>query len=50
MNYGWLYVVDQGRVGDLYTAFEFELVPKLEYTHANPLEEPPLVMRLWLKR
>lgn len=41
---------DQGRVSDLYAVFEFELVPELEYTRANPLEEPPLVMRRLLKR
>ena len=41
---------DQSRVGDLYAMFEFELVPELEYTRANPLEEPPLVMRRLLKR
>ena len=41
---------DQTRVVDLYAVFEFELTPELEYTRANPLEEPPLVMRRWLKR
>lgn len=41
---------DQARVVDLYAVFEFELAPELEYTRANPLEEPPLVMRRWLKR
>ncbi|SFB33701.1 N-acetylglutamate synthase, GNAT family [Collimonas sp. OK607] len=41
---------DQTRVVDLYAVFEFELAPELEYTRANPLEEPPLVMRRWLRR
>lgn len=41
---------DQARVVDLYAVFEFELAPELEYTRANPLEEPPTVMRRWLKR
>jgi GNAT superfamily N-acetyltransferase len=41
---------DQTRVVDLYAVFEFELAPELEYTRANPLEEPPIVMRRWLKR
>ncbi|AMP01298.1 acetyltransferase family protein [Collimonas arenae] len=41
---------DQTRVVDLYAVFEFELAPELEYTRANPLDEPPIVMRRWLKR
>ncbi|AIY43155.1 acetyltransferase [Collimonas arenae] len=41
---------DQTRVVDLYAVFEFELAPELEYARANPLEEPPIVMRRWLKR
>ena len=36
---------DQGRLLDLYAAFGFELAPELEYTHANPLEPSPTVMR-----
>ena len=41
---------DQARVVDLYAVFEFELAPELEYTRANPLDEPPVVTRRWLKR
>lgn len=36
---------DQPRLMDLYAAYGFELAPELEYAHANPLEEPPMVMR-----
>jgi GNAT superfamily N-acetyltransferase len=36
---------DQSRLLDLYAAYGFELAPELEYTHANPLEPPPTVMR-----
>lgn len=36
---------DQGRLLDLYAAFGFELAPELEYTHANPSEPVPTVMR-----
>jgi ribosomal protein S18 acetylase RimI-like enzyme len=36
---------DQTRLLDLYAAFGFELAPELEYTHANPLEPAPTVMR-----
>ncbi len=36
---------DQARLLDLYAAFGFELAPELEYTHANPLEPTPTVMR-----
>jgi len=36
---------DQERLLDLYSAFGFELAPELEYSHANPLEPTPLVMR-----
>lgn len=36
---------DQERLLDLYAAYGFELAPELEYTHANPLEPPPSVMR-----
>ena len=40
---------DQPKLIDFYTAFEFELAEELEYTHANPLEPPPFVMRRQLK-
>lgn len=40
---------DQPKLIDFYTAFEFELAEELEYTHANPLEPAPLVMRRSLK-
>lgn len=36
---------DQSRLLDLYAAYGFELALELEYTHANPLEPPPTVMR-----
>jgi ribosomal protein S18 acetylase RimI-like enzyme len=36
---------DQERLLDLYAAFGFELAPEIEYTHANPLEPAPTVMR-----
>jgi ribosomal protein S18 acetylase RimI-like enzyme len=36
---------DQPQLIDYYTAFGFELAPELEYSHANPLEPAPLVMR-----
>lgn len=36
---------DQARLLDLYAAFGFEPAPELEYTHANPLEPAPIVMR-----
>ena len=36
---------DQERLLDLYSAFGFELAPEIEYTHANPLEPAPMVMR-----
>lgn len=36
---------DQDRLLDLYAAFGFELAPEVEYTHANPLEPAPTVMR-----
>jgi ribosomal protein S18 acetylase RimI-like enzyme len=41
---------DQLRLLDLYAAFGFELAPELEYTHANPLEPAPMVMRRMLGR
>ncbi|TFW10065.1 GNAT family N-acetyltransferase, partial [Oxalobacteraceae bacterium OM1] len=36
---------DQPRLLDLYAAYGFELAPELEYTHANPAEPAPTVMR-----
>jgi ribosomal protein S18 acetylase RimI-like enzyme len=39
---------DQTRLLDLYAAFGFEVAPELEYTHANPAEPPPTVMRRFL--
>lgn len=36
---------DQPRLMDLYAAYGFELAPELEYAQANPLEQPPMVMR-----
>jgi ribosomal protein S18 acetylase RimI-like enzyme len=41
--------MDQPKLIDFYTAYEFELAEELEYSHANPLEPPPLVMRRSLK-
>ena len=40
---------DQPRLIDFYTAYQFELAEELEYSHANPLELPPLVMRRLLR-
>jgi ribosomal protein S18 acetylase RimI-like enzyme len=40
---------DQERLLDLYAAYGFELAPELEYTHANPLEPRPMVMRRVLR-
>lgn len=40
---------DQTRLLDLYAAYGFELAPELEYTHANPLEPAPTVMRRILR-
>lgn len=40
---------DQPKLIDFYSAFEFELAPELEYSHANPLEPAPLVMRRLLR-
>jgi N-acetylglutamate synthase-like GNAT family acetyltransferase len=40
---------DQPRLIDFYTAYEFELAEELEYSHANPLEPAPLVMRRQLR-
>ena len=42
--------VDQPRLLDLYAAYHFELAPELEYSHANPAEPAPNVMRRFLKR
>lgn len=36
---------DQSRLVDLYAAYGFEVAPELEYSHANPLEPAPTVMR-----
>nr|WP_315392177.1 GNAT family N-acetyltransferase [uncultured Duganella sp.] len=36
---------DQPKLIDFYAAYEFELAEELEYSHANPLEPAPLVMR-----
>ena len=41
---------DQQKLLDLYAAFGFELAAELEYSHANPQEAPPLVMRRMLRR
>lgn len=40
---------DQAGLLDLYAAFGFEVAPELEYTHANPLEPAPTVMRRLLR-
>lgn len=40
---------DQPRLLDLYAAYHFELAPELEYSHANPAEAAPNVMRRFLK-
>jgi len=40
---------DQTRLLDLYAALGFELAPELEYTHTNPLEPAPSVMRRILR-
>lgn len=40
---------DQPKLLDLYSAYEFELAEELEYSHANPSEPPPLVMRRILR-
>lgn len=36
---------DRPRLLDLYAAYGFDLAEELEYSHANPAEPPPLVMR-----
>jgi len=41
---------DQPRLLDFYAAFGFEIAPELEYSHANPMEPPPVVMRRKLGR
>lgn len=41
---------DQSRLVDLYAAFDFEVAPELEYSHANPHEPAPTVMRRFLGR
>jgi GNAT superfamily N-acetyltransferase len=40
---------DQAKLLDFYAAFEFELAEELEYSHANPAEPPPSVMRRFLR-
>jgi len=40
---------DQPRLIDLYAAHGFFVAPELEYSHANPLEPAPTVMRRLLK-
>lgn len=40
---------DQSQLLDLYAAYGFEVAPELEYTHANPLEPAPTVMRKRIK-
>ncbi|MFZ6676085.1 GNAT family N-acetyltransferase [Undibacterium sp. Xuan67W] len=41
--------VDQPRLLDLYAAYQFEVAPELEYSHANPNEPAPNVMRRYLR-
>jgi len=40
---------DQPKLIDFYSAYEFALAEELEYSHANPLEPAPLVMRRQLR-
>ncbi len=40
---------DQPKLIDFYAAYEFDLAAELEYSHANPLEPAPLVMRRQLR-
>jgi len=40
---------DQPKLVDFYAAYAFELAEELEYSHANPLEPPPVVMRRLLR-
>lgn len=41
---------DQPQLLDLYAAYGFEIAPELDYSHANPLEPVPNVMRRFLRR
>ena len=41
---------DQPKLIDFYAAFAFELAEELDYSHANPAEPAPLVMRRLLHR
>jgi ribosomal protein S18 acetylase RimI-like enzyme len=36
---------DQPRLLDLYATYGFEIAPELKYSHANPAEPAPIVMR-----
>ncbi len=40
---------DQPRLLDFYAAFAFELAEELDYSHANPAEPAPLVLRRRLR-
>ena len=40
---------DQPKLLDFYSAYEFELAEELDYSHANPAEPSPLVMRRRLR-
>ena len=40
---------DQPKLIDFYTAFAFELAEELDYSHANPAEPSPAVMRRVLR-
>jgi N-acetylglutamate synthase-like GNAT family acetyltransferase len=40
---------DQPKLLDLYAAYAFELAEELEYSHANPAEPAPVVMRRILR-
>ncbi len=39
---------DQERLVDFYMAYAFELAPELDYTHVNPHEAVPLVLRRYI--
>ena len=41
--------MDQPKLLDFYSAFEFELAEELEFSHANPAEPAPRVMRRYLQ-
>ena len=41
--------IDQPKLLDFYAAFAFELAEELEYSHANPAEPAPSVMRRLLR-